>query len=584
MKQRPPSKTHPERVARPVRIVAALMTLLVLLGLWGGTRALVTYEGRGVVGTMPSADSPLVPGRSVGVQTFLDKESDPANIRRTAAMLKEGGVTSVRQSFSWCELEPDGRGVYWDQPNNKPSWQKYDQIVDILGDAGISVMARLDNAPTWSRPGKNNTPGSKCQKGPPNDLNAYADFVRAFTDHYRGRVSAVQIWNEPNLGVEWGNGPINVVQYTDMLRRAYQAAKQGDPNVLVVTAALAPTKAPPPENLSDLAFYEQMYQAGAKGSFDVLAVNVYGLGEPPDDRRLSPDRFNVSRPIIVHDIMTRYGDTTTPVWATEFGYNSLPKGWNGEPSIWGDNVDEQTQARYLIGGLTRMQTEWPWMGRVYIWGFRWAERPGAFGYPFSGPYGRPKPEPYFALVNYDFTPRPAWTAVRQFAHNPVLRTGRTAATDSVVQANGAWERGGEGSMTLATDAPDAPLTVPWAGTDLGVTGAGGRARITVDGRERGIVQLDAAPGGVTRLASNMPDGPHTLTLQPAGGTVRVDSFVVQRRPPFGWVARLLTLGVILFGAGAIGTVVAETLAAGNDALARTRGQREDATMHEMTIR
>ncbi|MCA1666917.1 MAG: hypothetical protein LC793_05840, partial [Thermomicrobia bacterium] len=130
MKQDQPHRRRSAPVARPVRVVAALLILVVLLGLWGGARILTTYENRGVVTTMPPADAPIVPGQAVGVQTFLDKEVDPANIRRTAEMLKAGGVTNVRQAFSWCELETTGRGVYWDYPNNKPSWQKYDQIVD----------------------------------------------------------------------------------------------------------------------------------------------------------------------------------------------------------------------------------------------------------------------------------------------------------------------------------------------------------------------------------------------------------------------------------------------------------------------
>ncbi|MCA1725854.1 MAG: hypothetical protein LC748_16715, partial [Thermomicrobia bacterium] len=451
-------------------------------------------------------------------------------------------------------------------------------IVDILTANGIAITARLDNAPTWSRSGQTNDPNSKCQKGPPTDLTAYSDFVRMFTTHYRGRIAAVQIWNEPNLSEEWGN-QLNVVQYTDMLKRSYRAAKEGDPDVTVVTAAMAPTKATPPVGISDLAFYEQMYQAGAKGSFDVLAVNVYGLGEPPTDRRLSADRFNVSRPILVHDIMTRYGDTTIPVWATEFGYNSLPKGWNGEPSIWGPNVDEQTQARYLVGGLTRMKQEWPWMGEIFIWGFRWAERPGLFGKDANNPVGPPKPEPYFALVNYDFTPRPAWDAVRQFARNQTLRIGRTAATDALIHPGPGWERSGNGaSATLAASAPDATVTVPFIGTDLAVTGTGDMVAVAIDGQDRGTVSLAPSANGMTRLASNLPDGPHTATLHATDGTVRLGSFLVQRRAPFGWTLPLLTLGVALLGAGAIGVVIAETLGACDDALRRNRRRRAAAAL------
>ena len=547
--------------------MAALLTLVVALGVWGGARTLVAYQQRGVVTTMPAADGPLLPGNAVGVQVFLDKEVDVANIQRTAAMLRDAGVTSARQSFSWCELETEGRGVFWDRANNKPSWQKYDQIVEILAANGVRVLARLDNAPTWSRTGNAaNVPGN-CQKGPPTDLNAYADFVRAFTEHYRGKLAAVQIWNEPNLGVEWAGEPLNPVRYTDMLRRAYAAAKQGDPDITVLTAALAPTKAEPPVGISDLAYYAQMYQAGAKGAFDVLAVNVYGLGEPPDDRRLATDRFNLSRPVLVRQIMERYGDTGTPIWATEFGYNSLPRNWTGEPSIWGENVDEPTQARYLVGGLTRMKSEWPWMGAVFVWGFRWAERPGTFGKDPLNPSGPPKPEPYFALVNYDFTPRPAWLAVREFARNQTLRPGRTAATDGLLSPEPGWERA---DASLTASAPNATLAVPFTGTDLAVVGTGGTVRVAVDGGRAAIIRLPATPGTVTLLAARLPDGPHTVTLETTEGTVRLGSFLVQRRDGFGWLLPALTAGAGLIGAGAIGCVVAETLGAMRGRMQRRR--------------
>src|SRR5215472_18197638 len=69
------------RVARPVRVTAALLTLVVILSIWGGTRTLTTYDQRGVVTTMPPADAPLVAGNVVGVQVFLDKEVDFANVR-----------------------------------------------------------------------------------------------------------------------------------------------------------------------------------------------------------------------------------------------------------------------------------------------------------------------------------------------------------------------------------------------------------------------------------------------------------------------------------------------------------------------
>jgi len=557
-------------VSRGLRVLAALVTLLTSGGAWFGASRLHDFTNRGIVGTLPGADSPAVPGRAVGMQVFLDKEGDPNKIRRTAEMLREANVGWVRQGFSWCEIEIDGRGQFWDRKFNKPSWQKFDFMVDTLTAAGIKIVARLDNAPTWSRPGKGTT--GQCAKGPPNDLNTYSDFVREFTSHYRGKVSAVQIWNEPNLGPNEWDGAVNVVQYADMLKRSYAAAKEGDPEVLIITAAMAPTKATPPEHLPDLQFYDELYRQGARGSFDVLAVQAYGLGEPPDDRRMDVDRFNVSRPVLVREIMERHGDAKTPVWITEYGYNSLPAGWDGKPSIWGENVDEATQARYLVGGLRRMTDEWPWVGAVFVWGFRWTEPPGLFGKDPANPTGPKEPEPYFAVVNYDFTPRPAWTAIRQYTREQTLRPGRYAPDDPLLRLEAGWERGTDGvARSLVGTDPQAALAVTLRGSELAATAGEGSVRVTVDGHDRGSVRLD--PQRVTLLAANLSEGgAHVVALRPEGGTARIGGLVVGRRTPFAWAFPLLSLGAALIAAGAVGALGLEWR--------RDRAERRADLLHE----
>ena len=51
---------------------------------------------------------------------------------------------------------------------------------------------------------------------------------------YKGRVKAIEVWNEQNLHYEWGNEPLDPNRYVDMLCKAYQAIKAADPNMVVI--------------------------------------------------------------------------------------------------------------------------------------------------------------------------------------------------------------------------------------------------------------------------------------------------------------------------------------------------------------
>jgi hypothetical protein len=99
---------------------------------------------------------------------------------------------------------------------------------------------------------------------------------------------------------------------------AYRAAKEADPDVIVLAGALAPTLEPEgsPVGLNDLIYLQQMYDAGAAAYFDALAAHAYGLTSPMDESP-RPDTINFRRVELLRDIMIRNDDGATPVYITE---------------------------------------------------------------------------------------------------------------------------------------------------------------------------------------------------------------------------------------------------------------------------
>src|SRR4029077_10093323 len=94
-----------------------------------------------------------------------------------------------------------------------------------------------------------------------------------------------QVWNGHNLFGEWGGHPVSAEEYTALLKVAYERIKAVNPDAVIVTAALAPTVEDTVSNQNDILFLEGMYEAGAAPYFDVFSTMLYGLGQPPSDRR-----------------------------------------------------------------------------------------------------------------------------------------------------------------------------------------------------------------------------------------------------------------------------------------------------------
>lgn len=441
------------------------------------------------------------------MNTFLELEVEPEKVDRSLAMIAAAGFGWIRQEFPWEDIEIHGKGDFQDRRHrpHRSAWEKYDRIVRLAGEHGLGIIARLDKPPPWAGP---------SPYAPPDRLEDFADFVRAVVSRYRGQVRYFQLWNEPNLGIEWGGRP-DPSAYVELLCAGYRAAKEANPEAVILAAAMAPTTERGPENLDDLLFWESVYAAGGGGCFDVASAQAYGLWTGPADRRVEPGRANFSRPILLRALMVEHGDQEKPIWISEAGWNTAPEGL---PAPYG-RVTEARQAAYTIGGLERALHEWPWMGVMSLWFFRRPSQAEA-DQPFY----------YFHLVGSDFETRPVWEALAGWAPQArAVYPGRHGARHWALDFAGPWtpqdgaQRGQAGAR----------LSFRFKGTEavLLTGGASGRLRVSVDGRSG-----EAPVGPRIVAARGLPDADHRLEVEVLRGAVVLEGILVRRQP----LARLLT--------------------------------------------
>ncbi len=129
------------------------------------------------------------------------------------------------------------------------------------------------------------------------DQDAFNNFVKFITQRYSYQIGAIEIWNEPNLGREWGGQVVSAPQYVNLLAGAYQTIKTAYPggNVVVVSAGLAPTGVNDGVvAIDDRAYFTQMYQAGVQNYADAIGIHPYGWGNPPDSRCCEPVQYVLS--------------------------------------------------------------------------------------------------------------------------------------------------------------------------------------------------------------------------------------------------------------------------------------------------
>jgi len=332
----------------------------------------------------PVANAPLntapvtMTSPDYSMQVFLFWQEEIAD--RDLKLVQDAGFRWVKQEFAWREIEGSGKGAF--------DWSRTDRVMDQIDAHGLKVIARLGVQPAWAG-------GGYPEVGPPTNMQDFADFAAAVATRYKGRVDAYQIWNEPNLAREWGNRPPSPVEYTEMLKIAYQTIKAIDPYPIIISAGLAPTTRNDDVARPDTHFIQGMYDAGAKPYFDALGAHGAGFASPPETDPAevartpglaNPGDFkpenNVPEELRrvycfrhvedVRAIMVNNGDADKKVVLLEFGWTIDPR--PDSPYKW-HAVSPEQQAQYFVRAYEYAKANWqPWIGvmsLIYVANPQW---------------------------------------------------------------------------------------------------------------------------------------------------------------------------------------------------------------------
>lgn len=154
------------------------------------------------------------------------------------------------------------------------NWTRMDKVIENNPGRKILVVASGNHPPSWVQPS--------------NLTSHYAAYVTALAQRYKGKIHAIEIWNEPYIDLFW-NSPEWWQMLADLFPAGRAAIKAVDPSILV----LGPTWS----SAGQFSGTEQLGEHGFGAHIDGLSWHDYwGFKFPPDQETprgdsVAPDIF-----------------------------------------------------------------------------------------------------------------------------------------------------------------------------------------------------------------------------------------------------------------------------------------------------
>lgn len=223
----------------------------------------------------------------------------------------------------WNVVEPErGRWAF-----ERDSW--IDDAIDTYRKAGLKILGLLFRTPIWASSGDS-------VDHPPKDLEAWRNYVRKVAQHFKGRIEAWEVWNEPyGLGLFGSKEDL----YLQMVRIAAEEIKAVDPKAKIV----APCTYWRHESI--VSWTERLLEIGLLNFVDVFSFHGYEGYRPSDFERVK--------------VWACADGKQRPLWNTEQGlvsqsfYRFLPDAYDDPYTRWitffpGNQVPTAREAASLL--------------------------------------------------------------------------------------------------------------------------------------------------------------------------------------------------------------------------------------------
>lgn len=299
--------------------------------------------------------------------------------------VKATGSTTALSALRWNAIAPAQQPANWnpeDPADPHYEWSFFDDWVKRAVAAGLTPIFDVRGAPRWAQGCTAISGDAVCNPDP----GALAAFTRAAVKRYSGsfgnlpRVRYWQALNEPNLSLFLepqflGDQVVSPDNYRTLLNAFYGAVKSVDPSDLVVLGGLGPI-AVPGFTVGPMTFARKLLcmtgsnanpqpaKSGCEGgvNFDIFDIHPYTTGGPtheggPNDVEMG-DVWKVQTLIAAADKAGRINSVykRTPLWITEFGWDSKPPDPGGLPT----KIENQWIAEALY-------ESWHWDVTNFMW-------------------------------------------------------------------------------------------------------------------------------------------------------------------------------------------------------------------------
>ena len=249
---------------------------------------------------------------------------------------RSAGVRAVNAPVRWSDIAGNAAAT-------TPAWAPLDQLVSGAAKRGITVSVQLMGTPAWVHPAVAIVPGDTSWYPPvgTTQIAQWTQFVSSVVSRYGTRLTAYQIWNEPNDANFWEPAP-SPADYATLLRSSYLAAKQVNSGIQIEFGGLSG---------NDAGYLSSFYQAAATAFsdsaanhwfFDRMNVHPYTANRLPDE----PDAGDADFAGLdqIRQVMAAAHDTGKHIRIGEYGASTT--------TTWMPAVTDQFRALMLKRALT----------------------------------------------------------------------------------------------------------------------------------------------------------------------------------------------------------------------------------------